>query len=119
VSIFHPTSLFEVIPDKTFDGKSLWWRHELIHRRIIKNYQSLKNEYQLERDEIEKQFINHTNGITNDHDIAEFSVKASEIVENFLERWINLTAEKDSHSHNRFLYKSAWNGFNKSARITL
>lgn len=119
VSIFHPTSLFEVIPDKTFDGKSLWWRHELIHRRIIKNYQSLKDEYQLERDEIEKQFINQTNGITNDHDIAEFSVKASEIVENFLERWINLTAEKDSHSHNRFLYKSAWNGFNKSARITL
>ena len=119
VSISCPTALFEKVPEKTYDGKSYWWQHELIHRRMINNYQSLKNEFQKERDLIEKQFIEQINEMTNDEAITEFSKEANEIGDQFLQRWIKLTAEKIQHSHNRFLYKIAWNNFNKSAGISL
>ncbi len=111
VSIFHPIALFEKFPEKSFDAKSYWWQHELIHRRIIKNYQLLKNEYQKERNLIEKQFIERISEMITDKAIMEFSKEANEIGEQFLQRWIKLTAENDQHSRNRFLYKIAWNKF--------
>ena len=119
VSISHPIALFENFPEKTYDGQSYWWQHELIHRRMINNYPLLKNEFQKERDLIEKQFIEQINEVTSDNAITEFSKEASEIGEQFLQRWIKLTAKKIQHSHNRFLYKIAWNNFNKSAGISL
>ena len=47
-------------PRGTYDSKSLWWKHEFIHRKAIMNYKTLKPEIRGRFDEVEKSFFNHT-----------------------------------------------------------
>ena len=44
-------------PRGTYDSKSLWWKHEFIHRKVIMNYKTLKPEIRGRFDEIEKSFF--------------------------------------------------------------
>ncbi|MHA1698486.1 MAG: C69 family dipeptidase [Promethearchaeota archaeon] len=63
-SIFKPFTFNSTLPDmgpppeRNFNEKSLWWRHELLHRLIIRDYPDRIKVIEKERDDIEEQFVN-------------------------------------------------------------
>lgn len=63
VSIFKPVFLGVDLPDigplptEHFDPRSLWWKHELLHRRAMADFDHLVPEIRKEFDQIEEQFL--------------------------------------------------------------
>ena len=45
------------VPTNIFDNESLWWRHELLHRSIIKDYKTRIRLFQDQRDLIESKWL--------------------------------------------------------------
>lgn len=60
-SLFKPvvlqteTAAFGPDPSDRFDGASAWWRHELLHRRLLRDFSAL-TDFQAERDALEAEF---------------------------------------------------------------
>lgn len=40
-----------------YDARTLWWKGEEIHRRVIMNYQALSSDWQVERDALEEEMV--------------------------------------------------------------
>ena len=64
LSIFKPLFFGIPLPEQlkysprgTYDPKSLWWKHEIIHRKAIMNYKVLKPEIRGKFDELEKKIF--------------------------------------------------------------
>ena len=67
LSIFKPLFFGIPLPEQlkypprgTYDSKSLWWKHEFIHRKAIMNYKILKPEIRGKFDELEKKIFNQS-----------------------------------------------------------
>lgn len=61
-SLFKPVDLGSPLPlgprpMNVFDDRSLWWRHELLHRRTMTSHATLLARYRRERDRTEAQWI--------------------------------------------------------------
>ncbi len=125
LSLFKPVSfheknpLFDGIPEKTFNNNDYWWQHELLHRRILQNYQYLKNEYQQERDALESEFIVQIKNLNNKFDNSEIALEAQNKAQEFLIMWNKKLEIKNAKNINSKLYKYAWKKFNQGAGITL
>ncbi|MBT7770423.1 MAG: peptidase U34 [Rhodospirillales bacterium] len=52
----YPTQL-AVNPSGVWDPHSLWWQHEKLHRAVLKDYAARLKSYQLERDQLEEEFV--------------------------------------------------------------
>lgn len=63
VSIFKPVFLGMDLPDigpyptEHFDPRSLWWKHELLHRRAMADFDHLVPEIRADFDQIEAEFL--------------------------------------------------------------
>lgn len=61
-SIFKPVRVDEPLdlgpaPSGTFEGQALWWRHELMHRRLLAIGGPFFEEFRRERDELEDEIF--------------------------------------------------------------
>lgn len=61
-SLFKPVRIDEPldlgpIPDDTFDAETLWWRHELLHRRVMHDPTALRPLFIPERDQVEAAWL--------------------------------------------------------------
>lgn len=61
-SIFKPVSVDEPVdlgptPDGRFDGRTLWWRHEILHRAAAKDLAAVTSRFAHERDAIERDWV--------------------------------------------------------------
>lgn len=63
VSIFKPVFLGMELPDigpvptETFDPRSLWWRHELLHRRAMADFSGVVPEIRADFETLEDEFL--------------------------------------------------------------
>jgi dipeptidase len=63
VSIFKPVFLDVELPDlgpyptEHFDPRSLWWKHELLHRRAMADFDTLVPEIRADFDRLEDEFL--------------------------------------------------------------
>jgi hypothetical protein len=63
VSIFKPVFLGMELPDvgpvptETFDPRSLWWRHELLHRRAMADFSGAVPEIRADFETLEAEFL--------------------------------------------------------------
>jgi hypothetical protein len=73
------------VPTDVFDGTALWWRHELFHRRAIRNYDRAMATFANERDELERSFL----------DAPPTSAVAFTLVDNLTARWTAVVADLD------------------------
>lgn len=61
-SLFKPVTVAEPVdlgpaPTNRFDAKSLWWRHELLHRATMRDFTGLVARYRPERDNLERAWL--------------------------------------------------------------
>jgi hypothetical protein len=63
ISIFKPVFLGMPLPDigplptETFNPQSLWWKHELLHRRLMADFDRLVPEIRRDFDRLEDEFL--------------------------------------------------------------
>ncbi|MGI9579278.1 MAG: C69 family dipeptidase [Microthrixaceae bacterium] len=63
-SLFKPIGVDEPValgpaPANTFDERTLWWRHEQLHRLVMRNPIALLGRYRAERDATEAEWVQH------------------------------------------------------------
>ncbi|MCP4435734.1 MAG: peptidase U34 [Actinomycetia bacterium] len=61
-SLFKPARVDEPVdlgpaPGNVFDQRSVWWRHELLHRSVMRNPDALLCRFSAERDSVEQRWL--------------------------------------------------------------
>ncbi len=108
-------------PGLTYDGASLWWRHELLHRHILQNYPDRIDLLQPERGELEKKFIQHVQACAQGRaegwgGITESCFQEADKAE---QHWLQMLRSTSISRKYSGFYRAAWKGFNRQARIDL
>ncbi|MEA5076940.1 MAG: C69 family dipeptidase [Anaerolineaceae bacterium] len=103
-------------PQKDYDPAVLFWRHEALHRQVIKDFPNRIGVITSERDALEREFI------LKAHTGAEFSaVKRLEISQDCFDReaacevvWLEKVKALPIRSRNSFYYNNAWKKYNQA-----
>ena len=114
-SLFKPVWIEAGLPDigpvptGRYNHTSLWWRHEALHREVLRDYSTRLALYKAERDTLESKFIQEAlklNGKSVD-ERAAFSTHCFEEADRMTSRWeaqVRATPPQNS----AFLYQRAW-----------
>jgi secernin len=123
--IFKPLWLDAKLPDMgpvptgIYDDATLYWRHELLHRRVLGDFSASLKSYQSERDELESEFVR--GGLKYAAESPEirsiFSDRCFTEAEKAEKRWIEAISTTKAQRKTPPLYRSAWKGFNKKAKM--
>ena len=107
------------LPTGVFDRDTVFWRHEILHRLTLIDYETRIQLYRTERGELEDEFIkkaleNKTKSTGERLGFTEDCFKRSQAAE---DRWIEVLNSLPIEDKNGFLYRSAWRTFNNQAEI--
>lgn len=116
ISIFKPVLFGTSLPSQgptstgTFDARSTWWRHELLHRTaLMSGFREFLASIQAERDALEAQFIQRVDAVREggsaadrEHVIADCWQQAAAMED----AWFARLDPKPMHSHRS--YHSSW-----------
>jgi dipeptidase len=124
-SIFKPVWLDTGIPDTgssptgEFDLKSLFWRHELVHRRIIENYPERIGIIRNDISEVENSFFLKSGTLFSGsfEDRKTFSFDCFKKSDTLEREWSEKINKHPIRNKNRFLYRLAWRKTNQAARF--
>ncbi len=105
----------EPAPTGKYDPASIFWRHERLHRCVMRNYGPRAAAFTGDRDWLEDQFVQNAGKLTSDLNarraFAQECFTAAEQAEN---NWLS-KASAVPYSSQSFYYKSAWNKFAQQA----
>ncbi|RCK77179.1 MAG: Dipeptidase [Anaerolineae bacterium] len=125
VSIFKPVFLGVELPDigpvptEHFDPRSLWWKHELLHRRAMADFENLVPEIRKDFDIIEEQFLAEAETVKKGTlaEKKDFMDYCFAIAMQATERWIaTLRARKDLKFKDEG-YRAMWQKLNAEAGL--
>ncbi|MBN1574074.1 MAG: C69 family dipeptidase [Deltaproteobacteria bacterium] len=126
---FEAGKLPDVGPEPTgrFDKSTLWWRHERLHREVIKDYPKRMKAYRDERDRLEAEFLKESEELLKGASKGkgeEFSKKLYAFSENCFKRageaedkWIETVRSMPIEKKANFVYSSYWKKQSKKAGI--
>jgi secernin len=124
-SIFKPVWLDAPPPDTgpaptgTYDGATLFWRHEVLHRATLRDYRTMIQLYQDESDAVEDEFIAGALDLACDavDKRAAFSAQCFARADAAEARWLEqvLAAKVQRRPHP--LYSIAWRLRNRQAKM--
>ena len=110
-SLFKPVSVDTPIdvgrPTDTADADSLWWRHERLHRSVLRDPARLLPLFSQERDEIERRWLAKTP--QSRHAFAEG--------DRLLEEWTERVASTDVRDVRPVWARRYWQLRNRRARV--
>ncbi len=124
-AIFKPVWLDAGLPDigpspsGRYNHTSLWWRHEALHRAVLRDYATRITVFQQERDELEDQFIAGAANMAL-QSMAErsaFSRQAFTTADTATSRWIDALHKTPIRKPAPYLYRHAWRKFNARAKF--
>ncbi len=105
-------------PGDFYDSASLWWRHEKLHRSILKDYPNRIKIIEKEQKEFEQSFINQFTASSKE-DKSRMTTHAFTQGDVLTENWLNQIQDTPSLSNNNWLYRHYWKKQNRSAQISL
>ncbi|MCX8062776.1 MAG: C69 family dipeptidase [Anaerolineales bacterium] len=126
VSIFKPVFLGVDLPDigplptEHFDPRSLWWKHELLHRRAMADFDRLVPEIRQDFDQIEAQFLKEVETVkkgtlAEKKDFMDYcfatALQATEV-------WINRLRARADLKFTDPAYRAMWQKLNAEAGLT-
>lgn len=122
-SLFKPVWIDSGLPDLgpaptgKYDNKTLWWRHEALHRMIIRDYPTRIELIRRERDEMEQAFVRTTEMVSG-HGPSErglFTRRCFSQAQEATLTWTEQVCMPKIRNRSGRLYNAAWRGFNKKA----
>jgi len=122
--IFKPVWLDSGLPDLgpaptgTYDENTLWWRHENLHRELLRDYALRIELYQNERDTLEQEFITEAKKASSSTKTKRF--KTSEVcfgkALEATERWVSSIKTAKLSKRRSFIHKLVWDKLDRQAR---
>jgi dipeptidase len=126
VSIFKPVFPGMDLPDtgplptEHFDPRSLWWKHELLHRRAMADFDHLVPEIRKDFDVVEKEFLDESGAVRRGtpeekRDFMEYCFnKAMQCTE----IWITRLHDRTNLKFEERGYRAMWQKLNAQAGLT-
>jgi dipeptidase len=120
-------------PSGSYDPESLWWKHEGLHRAVIRDYPTRMLLYEKERDALEAAFLTEANGLRetsregrthrsgaslHHSRLAEFTASCFRRAGEATERWTEAVSEAAIRHPPSMLFRTTWNRFNRQADFT-
>jgi dipeptidase len=126
VSIFKPVFLGMDLPDlglypsERFDPRSLWWKHELLHRRAMADFDSLVPEIRGDFDPLEDQFVAQAETVKRgtQAEKAEFMGYCFREALRLTEAWIARLQRRNDLQFSDPAYRAMWAKLNAEAGLT-
>ncbi|MBW2558825.1 MAG: hypothetical protein JRD69_08360 [Deltaproteobacteria bacterium] len=106
-------------PSGTYDATTLYWRHELLHRRVTHDFSTFLEIYGSDRDELEGKLVSEALDFADhtDSERRDFSVRCFTEADRAEKEWLDRIAGTGVKRTSRLLYRTAWNGFNRIAEM--
>jgi len=122
ISMFKPMWFDEkVIPDlgeelkDVYNKNNFWWKHEQLHRLILKDYPQRIRIIETERDEIENKLIDQ---VYSDHQVGfKISNNAFENHKVLIDKWFENIKKIRVKSSSNLVYRYYWKKLNRKAEI--
>ena len=123
MSLFKPVWHDAAVPDTgprpsgTADGESLYWRHERLHRQILRDAPAGLARIEEERDAVEAGWIGEALGVASADPAARvaFSGRCFEQAQEAEARWLRRVTEGEPKDRRRLLYRRAWQRWERDA----
>ncbi len=124
-SLFKPVWMDSGIPEsvktpgKKFDGSVTWWKHEVLHREIIKDYPNRIPVIKSELRETQEKFIKQESEMHEKSagKRAEFSNGCFAESAQLEDNWLAKVKQIPLRNRNHFYYTLAWKELNKQAEM--
>jgi dipeptidase len=102
-----------------YDAASLWWRHESLHRAVLRDYSTRLALYQPERDALEAEFVHRAAEIHSQPALerAVFSDECFTLSADATTRWIERVRNTPIQNRTPALFRLAWSRISKQVRI--
>ena len=125
--IFKPVWFDAGLPDTgpaptgTYNQASLWWRHESLHREVLRDYATRLPLYRGERDALEADFVRAAAGLQGGStaERAAFSARCFAQADEMIPRWRQSVRAARIKYRPPWHYTFAWRKFNRQANIEL
>ncbi len=122
ISMFKPIWFGkEVIPDigeeltESFNKNSFWWKHEQLHREILKDYSKRITIVEKERNDYENKLINYI--YVDNNKGFEVSKIAFQDHKRLIEKWIEGVRKMKIKNNPNLIYRNYWKKLNKKAQL--
>ncbi len=126
VSIFKPVFLGVDLPDigpyptEHFDPRSLWWKHELLHRRAMADFDRLVPEIRADFDPMEAQFLAQSESVKRgtSAEKKDFMDCCFRTAMEATEHWIARLRRRTDLGFEDPAYRAMWAKLNAEAGLT-
>lgn len=123
--IFKPVWMDAGLPDLgpnptgVFNDACLWWRHEQLHREVVRHYGVRLSIYRQERDDLETTFQTNAAALVgaSSEERRAFSEACFSSADQAEQDWIEQVRAVEGEDHTGWLARKAWNGFNRAAKM--
>lgn len=106
----------KMVPGKTFDPNTLWWRHELLHREVLNDFQPRLNSFAEDRERLEAQFF--SKAASSDKNSRATLMQACFLEANSAEdQWLKRVKEIPIQRKPNLIFRWFWNKQNREAGI--
>jgi secernin len=105
-------------PDGEYDERTLFWRHEQLHRAVLMEYAARLNSYAAERDNLQERFIEMEKEVRNTSvdERLKFSQACFQEAEMARQNWQS-NVEAVPHHSATFYGRMAWKKWNRQAKM--
>lgn len=122
LSVFKPVWIDSGLPDVgnrptgCYDGQTLFWRHEQLHREVLRNYPLRANVMLPDRDELEDAFLAEEAQVRGmeRRSRENFTRQCFQIAQNAATAWLDQIRQLPEQRIDA-LYSLAWKRFNREA----
>ncbi len=126
-SIFKPAWIDAGLPEMgatpqgVYDPETLFWQHERLHRLTLQDYPRRIAAYCAERDELERGFVSRALELAAApvEERRAFSEACFSAARQAEENWLERVRETPAQNSPGWLYRKAWDGFNRQARMPM
>ncbi|MBN2555281.1 MAG: C69 family dipeptidase [Anaerolineales bacterium] len=124
-SMFKPIWLDAGVPDTgerpggTYKPGSMWWKHETMHREVLRDFPARLALLQEGRDQLEASFIERAHALQGAPQAARAALSRAcfHEADRFYDEWRPKVSALQLNSRLPFLYALSWQGFNRSAGL--
>jgi len=123
IGVFKPAWLDSELPhlgpapQGKYDDQSLWWRHEVLHRSVLQDYQTRLNQYKDERNQLEEEFLHEAQQVMSAscEERQAFTARCFQKAGLATDRWTEQVRNLPVKDGQPFFHRLAWSAFNRQA----